>query len=74
MTIKQLKELIKRVEEAGVPETTEVYSEQEHTNDTDCFLIVKKDEEVKFVYITDSSPDQLRDDLEDSDYETEIIY
>lgn len=76
MTIKQLKEVIAKAEASGVPENTQVYSEQARSNETDCLLIVrdKEKEEVQHVYLSDSSPDDLRMCLEDNDYIVETIY
>lgn len=76
MTIKNLKELLARVEAAGVPEDTEVYSEQARCNETDCFVIVRDrdTEEVEHVYISDTSPDELVMFLEDDNNDVEIIY
>ena len=76
MTIKNLKELLARVEAAGVPEDTEVYSEQARCNETGCFVIVRarNREEIKHVYISDASPDELVATLEDDNNDVEIIY
>ena len=76
MTIKKLKKLLARVEAAGVPEDTEVYSEQARCNETDCFVIVRDrdTEEVEYVYISDTSPDELVMFLEDDNNDVEIIY
>lgn len=76
MTIKNLKELLARVEAAGVPEDTEVYSEQARGNETDCIVIVRdRDSEiVEHVYISDASPDELGMFLEDNNSDVEIIY
>lgn len=76
MTIKNLKELIARMEAAGVPEDVEVYSEQARCNETDCFVIVrdKNTEEVEHVYISDASPDELVMFLKDDNNDVEIIY
>lgn len=64
------------MEAAGVPEDTEVYSEQARCNETDCFVIVKDREtkEVEHVYISDTSPDELVTALEDDDNDVEIFY
>lgn len=76
MTIKNLKELLARLEAAGVPEDTEVYSEQARCNETDCFVIVRDraTKEVEHVYISDESPDELAMSLEDDNNNVEIIY
>lgn len=76
MTIKNLKELLARVEAAGVPEDTEVYSEQARGNETDCIVIVRDRDtgEVEHVYISDTSPDELVMFLEDDNNDVEIIY
>lgn len=76
MTIKNLKELLVKMETAGIPEDTEVYSEQARCNETDCFVIVRDrdTEEVKYVYISDASPDELVMLLEDNNNDIEIIY
>ena len=76
MTIKKLKKLLARMEAAGVPEDTEVYSEQARCNETDCFVIVRDrgTEEVEYVYISDTSPDELVMFLEDDNNDVEIIY
>lgn len=76
MTIKNLKELLARMEAAGIPEDTEVYSEQARCNETDCFVIVRDrdTEEVEHVYISDASPDELVMFLEDDNSDVEIIY
>lgn len=76
MTIKNLKELLARMEAAGIPEDTEVYSEQARCNKTDCIVIVRDrdTEEVEHVYISDASPDELVMFLEDDNSDVEIIY
>lgn len=76
MTIKNLKQLIAKMEAAGASEDTEVYSEQASCNNTDCFVIVrdKDTEEVSHVYISDSSPDELIMTLEDDDKDVDIMY
>lgn len=76
MTIKNLKELIAKMEAAGVPENTEVYSEQARSNETDCFVIVRDrdTEEIEHVYISDASPDELVMFLEGDNSDVEIIY
>lgn len=76
MTIKNLKELLARLEAAGVPEDTEVYSEQARCSETDCFVIVRDRDtkEVEHVYISDESPDDLVMFLEDDNSDVEIIY
>lgn len=76
MTIKNLKELLARVEALGVPEDTEVYSEQARCNETDCFVIVRdgETEEVTQIYISDSSPDELEESLNEDGNTVEILY
>ena len=41
MTIRQMKELLSRVEAAGVSEDAQIYTQQERTNDADCFVTVR---------------------------------
>lgn len=76
MTIKQLKELITKVEASGVPEDTKVYSQQERCNGTNCFVIARdaNTKNVCHVYISDSSPDELEMSLKDDNNDVEIIY
>lgn len=76
MTIKNLKELLARAEAAGVPEDTEVYSEQARCNETDCLVIVRDRDYkmVEHIYISDASPDGLVMFLEDNNSDAEIIY
>ena len=75
MTIRQMKELLSRVEAAGVSEDAQIYTQQERTNDADCFVTVRdKKGTLLYVYLSDASPDTLVMDLEDSEYQTEIIY
>ena len=76
MTIKNLKELLARVEALGVPEDTEVYSEQARCNETDCIVIVKdlETDGVTQIYISDSSPDELEESLNEDGNTVEILY
>lgn len=76
MTIKNLKELLARMEAAGIPEDTEVYSEQARCNKTDCIVIVRDRDfkMVEHIYISDASPDELVMFLEDNNSDVEIIY
>ena len=76
MTIKNLKELLAKVEAAGVPEGADVYSEQARCNETDCFVIVRDRDtkKIEHVYISDTSPDELVAALKDENKDVEIIY
>lgn len=75
MTIKKLKQLIEKMEAAGVSEDTKVYSEQASCNNTDCFVVARTKEtnKVSHVYISDSSPDELIDELKKDGYAVEIM-
>lgn len=75
MTYKELKDLLGRMEKAGVADNTKVYTEQASYNTIDCCVLTrdKKTNKVLYAYLSDSSPDELKDTLEEAGCVVEII-
>lgn len=75
MTYKELKELLNKMEKAGVADNTKVYTEQTRWNAIECCVLAKDEQtgKVLYSYLSDSSPDELEDALKEEGLVTEII-